>query len=92
MVKRVYVELRERMSTLKRLAFFTFSEEDAAEFDYFDLTGSKAEAIDAVVTVDEVDIEANRRALDCYVTYKETIEAHRDGTENQRVPHAPGGV
>jgi LmbE family N-acetylglucosaminyl deacetylase len=76
-VKRVFVELRERVSYLKRLAFFTFSEEDAAEFDYFDLTGSKPEAIDVVVSVDEVDIEANRRALDCYVTYKETIEQSR---------------
>jgi hypothetical protein len=73
-VKRVFVELRERVSYLKRLAFFTFTAEEAAQFDFFHLTGSKAEAIDAVVTVDEVDIETNRRALDCYVTYKETIE------------------
>ena len=74
MVKRLLVELRERVSTLKRLAFFTFSEEDAAAFDYFYLTGSKAEDIDAIVTVDEIDIEANYRALDGYITYKETIE------------------
>jgi hypothetical protein len=73
-VKRVFVELRDRVPYLKRLAFFTFTEEEAAEFSFFHLTGSKAEAIDAVVTVDEVDIETNRRALDCYVTYKETIE------------------
>jgi LmbE family N-acetylglucosaminyl deacetylase len=76
-VKRAYVELRDRVSTLKRLAFFTFTEEEADEFDYFDLTGSKEQDIDAVVTVDEADIETNRRALDCYVTYKETIEQSR---------------
>jgi LmbE family N-acetylglucosaminyl deacetylase len=76
-VKRAFVELRDRVSYLKRLAFFTFSEEDAAEFEYFHLTGSKAEAIDAVLTVDEVDLETNYRALDCYVTYKETIEQSR---------------
>jgi hypothetical protein len=27
------------------------------------------------MTVDEVDVENQRRALDCYVTYQETIEA-----------------
>ena len=40
----------------------------------FHLTGSKAEDIDVVMTVDEVDVENQRRALDCYVTYRETIE------------------
>ena len=44
------------------------------------LTGSKPEEIDAVVTVDEADLEAMRRAVDCYVTCAATIEAHRDGT------------
>jgi LmbE family N-acetylglucosaminyl deacetylase len=73
-VKRVFVELRERVSTLKRLAFFTLTEEEAGEFDFFHLTGSKAEDIDVVLNVDEIDIEANHRALDCYVTYQETIE------------------
>ena len=27
-----------------------------------------------VVTVDKVDVERQRQALDCYVTYRETIE------------------
>jgi LmbE family N-acetylglucosaminyl deacetylase len=73
-VKRAYVELRERASYLKRLAFYTLTEEEAAQIEWVHATGSKPEAIDAVVTVDEADIETNRRALDCYVTYKETIE------------------
>ena len=73
-VKRVFVELRERVSYLKRLAFFTVTEKEATEFDFFHLTSSKPQDIDAVLTVDEVDIEANYRALDCYVTYGETIE------------------
>jgi LmbE family N-acetylglucosaminyl deacetylase len=73
-VKRVFVELRERVSYLKRLAFFTVTEKDTAEFDFFDLTSSKPQDIDAVLTVDEADVEANYRALDCYVTYRETIE------------------
>jgi LmbE family N-acetylglucosaminyl deacetylase len=74
-VKRAYVELRERVDYLKRLAFWTIRAEEAAgASELFHLTGSKAEDIDVVMTVDEVDVEKQRRALDCYVTYRETIE------------------
>jgi hypothetical protein len=77
-VKRAYVELRERTPYLKRLAFWTIRAEAAAgASELFHLTGSKAEEIDVVVTVDEIDVENQRRALDCYVTYRETIEAHQ---------------
>ena len=74
MVKRVYVELRDRVSYLKRLAFWTITEQGTDQSELFHLTGSKAEDIDVVMTVDEVDVEKQRRALDCYVTYRETIE------------------
>jgi hypothetical protein len=73
-VKRAYVELRERAPYLKRLAFYTITEEEAAQFEWVHLTGSKAEEIDVVLPVDEVDVEAMRQALDCYVTYAATIE------------------
>jgi hypothetical protein len=74
-VKRAYVELWERVDYLKRLAFWTIRAEDAAgASDLFHLTGSKAEDIDVVMMVDEVDVEKQRQALDCYVTYRETIE------------------
>ena len=73
-VKRTFVELRERASYLKRLAFYTIPEEAAAQGELFHLSGSKADEIDCVFAVDEVDIENARRALDCYVTYQETIE------------------
>jgi hypothetical protein len=73
-VKRAYVELRERAPYLKRLAFWTITEEGAAQSELFHLTGSKPQDIDVVVTVGEVDVENARRALDCYVTYAETIE------------------
>ena len=75
MVKRVYVELRERVDYLKRLAFWTIPEEGTDRSELFHLTGSKAEDIDVVMTVDEVDVEKQRQALDCYITYQETIEA-----------------
>jgi hypothetical protein len=74
-VKRAYVELRERASYLKRLAFWTIRAEEAAgASELFHLTGSKAEDIGVVTTVDEVDVEKQQQALDCYVTYRETIE------------------
>jgi hypothetical protein len=38
------------------------------------LTGSKLEDIDVAVSLDEDDLEAMRRALDCYVTYAATVE------------------
>ena len=62
------------MSCLQRLAFYTLTEEEAGQFEWVHLTGSKPEEIDVVVPLDEVDIEAMRRALDCYVTYAETVE------------------
>ena len=74
-VKRAYVELRERVPYLKRLAFWTIRAEEAAgASELFHLTGSKAEDIDVVMTVDEVDVEKQQQVLDCYVTYRETIE------------------
>ena len=74
-VKRAYVELRERAPYLKRLAFWTIRAESAAQAsELFHLTGSKAEDIDVVMTVDEVDVEKQQQALDCYVTYQTTIE------------------
>jgi hypothetical protein len=34
--------------------------------------------------VDEIDVEKQRQALDCYVTYQQTIEAHQDGSAGAR--------
>ena len=65
---------------LKRLAFWTIRAEEAAgASELFHLTGSKAEDIDVVMTVDEVDVETQQQALDCYVTYRETIERRGPG-------------
>jgi hypothetical protein len=60
------------------------AEEATGASELFHLTGSKPEDIDVVMTVDEVDVENQRRALDCYVTYRETIEAHQDGSAGAR--------
>jgi hypothetical protein len=71
----VYVDLRARAPYLKRLAFWTIRAEAAAQAsELFHLTGSRAEDNDVVMTVDEVDVGRQRQSLDCYVTYRETIE------------------
>ena len=69
------VELREWAPHLKRLAFWTIRAESAAQAsELFRLTGSKAEDIDVVMTMDEVDVEKQRQALDGYVTYAATVQ------------------
>ncbi len=73
-VKRVYVELNEKLENLRRLAFVTIKEEEAAENKYFHLSGSKPDEIDCVIKVDKVDVQKNMDALDCYVTYQDTIK------------------
>jgi LmbE family N-acetylglucosaminyl deacetylase len=74
-VKRVYVEMRERgASYLKRLAFHTITEDQAQQSQLYHLNGSKPDEIDCLFVIDDVDVENRRRALDCYVTYRENIE------------------
>lgn len=73
-VKRVYAELKESNSFLKRLAFVTITEEDAQKSQHFHLNGSKPEEIDCIITVDEIDIKNCLNALDCYKTFQETIK------------------
>lgn len=75
-VKRVYLELLdEGVQYLKRLAFFTLSEEIATGEDgLFKLNFSTEEEIDCAFPITEEDIEKMKAALACYETYKETIE------------------
>ncbi|MCP4405330.1 MAG: PIG-L family deacetylase [bacterium] len=79
-VKRVFTELRETFDFLKRLAFVTITEESAKQSRHFHLNGSKPEEIDCVAEVEEQDIERCYQALDCYVTFQETIE--KSGVKN----------
>ncbi len=74
-VKRVYVEMKEGGDPdLKRLAFFTVTEETAGKAGIHALKWSTDAEIDCAVRVDAEDIRAFQQALDCYVTYRETIE------------------
>ncbi len=74
-VKRVFVEMKKNAPYLKRLAFFTITEEAAAKQTHFKISGSKLEEIDCIVKVDKQDVENSIKALDCYVTFMDTINA-----------------
>ena len=70
---------------LHRAAFWTTRAEEAAgASELFHLTGSKAEDFDVGITVDEVNVEKHRQALDGYVTYRETIEK---AGARRNIPH-----
>lgn len=73
-VKRVFIQLKERYPWLKRLAFQTVTEEIARQSPHFRLNSSTEEEIDCVFPVDAMDIKKNLEALDCYGTFQETIE------------------
>ncbi len=74
--KRAYVDLRESGTSFpKRLAFFTLTEEQAERASgVHRLSGSTEREIDCLFAVEDEDMKTFRRALDCYVTYRETIE------------------
>lgn len=74
-VKRVFVEMQESNTYLKRLAFFTLTEAEAEKQKHFKINGSKEEEIDVVFHADDIDISNAHKALDCYVTFQETINA-----------------
>jgi len=74
-VKRVFCELAGSPGAPRRLALHTITEEDARKVAHFPLSGSKPEEIDAAVPVEAEDIAACLAALDCYVTFQETIQA-----------------
>ena len=74
-VKRVFVEMKEEVPYLKRLALFTITEESAKKQTHFKISGSTDKEIDIIVDVDDEDMQNAIKALDCYVTFKETIDA-----------------
>lgn len=76
-VKRVFCALRdEGADRLRRLAFFTLPEDGNAERPDH-LQGSPEAAIDVVEAFDADDLARARKALDCYVTYQDIVEAHQ---------------
>lgn len=76
-VKRVFLEMRDRGATyLRRLAFFTIPDSGAPTWQNggFRLKHSAEGLVDCIVPLDPEDIEAMRQALACYPTYQQTIQ------------------
>jgi LmbE family N-acetylglucosaminyl deacetylase len=76
-VKRVFVELRDKNTKLKRLAFFGLTEEDTKKNEFFPIKPFKEEEIDCRVELSAENVKAAHDALDCYVTYQEVIDGTR---------------
>lgn len=73
--KRVFCEFRDTgPDAPRRLAFFTLPEVPEDPDRPFRLSSSAPDAIDCVVPADPEDLQAPRRALACYETYREIIE------------------
>ena len=72
-LKRVYVEAKQKPYAPQRLALFTITEE-RAKHGYFHLTGTKESEILCIETGQPSDVETVRKALDCYETYRDVIE------------------
>jgi len=86
-VKRVYCQLkREGGGYLKRLALFTRMG-DVDLKGSFRLEASAVEEIDCIVECSKKDMDTFHKALDCYETYKEVIEA--SGVRNVVTPNVP---
>lgn len=76
-VKRAYLQLLEEEGIpLERLAFYTIRDRGGDPFDGegFPVHQSKEEEIDCILPLNEADLQAFRDALDCYESYRKTIE------------------
>jgi len=77
-VKRVYIELKDSGADfLKRLAFWTLPDSGKPTWisdDMPRLKMTEEALIDCIVLLQDDDILAMKNSLNCYVTYKETIE------------------
>lgn len=76
-IKRVFLELKDQNANyLKRLAFNTEIEKGGSPFfeNGFRIKNSEEELIDCIVKLQKEDLEMMKACLNCYSTYKDTIE------------------
>jgi N-acetylglucosamine malate deacetylase 2 len=74
-VKSVFSRMKGTSGAPKRFAMLTLKEEDAKAFStLFHLSGSKDDEIDCIITPDEEDIRKAQESLDCYETFRDTID------------------
>ena len=73
-VKQAYLQQKRAGTYLRRLAFHTMSVNELPKDGPFRLNGSSSDEIDCIIDVSDEDIKKAHDALDCYVTFRETIE------------------
>lgn len=76
--KRVFLQMQDDGADyLKRLAFFTLPDSGAPSMQdgEFRMKRSEPELIDCIIPLEPADIQAMVDSLECYETYKDTIEA-----------------
>jgi LmbE family N-acetylglucosaminyl deacetylase len=73
-LKRVYVELKDIIPPLQRLAFFSMTEEQTRHAPQNRLNTSPLEDIDCIIETSDEDIWKACAALDCYKSYEEVIK------------------
>lgn len=73
-VKNIFCKMRDEFAYPKRFAMVTLDEQASNESPHFKLNFSKKEEIDCIVEVQDDDMKALHKALDCYQTYQSTIE------------------
>ncbi len=78
-IKRLYLDMKDRgASYLRRLAFFTLPDSGKPAFneteDFWRLKQSAPDDIDCIMHLSDENVAALKAALDCYVTYQETIQ------------------
>jgi LmbE family N-acetylglucosaminyl deacetylase len=74
-VKNVFVEMKDKVDYLKRLALLTVNEDAAEKQKHFKLNFSKEDEISCIIEPSQKDIEIGVKALGCYKSYEETINA-----------------
>ncbi len=74
-VKRVFCEMNEMYGYPKRLCLLTVDKETSELQGHFKLSHSADHEIGCKVETDEQDIKTALKALDCYETYTDTINA-----------------
>lgn len=87
-VKRLYLDMKDAGANyLKRLALFTIPDKGGVTFSSggIRLKHSSEENIDCIVSCTQENHDMMNRALDCYISYQDTIEASgvRNGVGNQ---------
>jgi len=74
-VKRVFCNMRGSVDYLKRLCFFTLSEDQLGERHRVGVRASNDKDIDVSVLIDELDVVSFKKALGCYKTYERVIDS-----------------